>query len=296
MLFASIARQTYPAHSREILLVDNASTDNTRLITEEFSRTIPGLQYFYEESIGLSIARNRGYREAKGFYVGYLDDDARIPPHWLSVAAEIASRIAPPAFGGPYYAFYLSSKPDWFKDEYGSYIQDTKAGFLNDTTFLVGGNIFIQRAIIEYFHGFDPNFGMAGKKIAYGEETHLLEKIRLIYGYESLYYDPRLYIEHLVRTEKMKWNWIVRQRYADGRDYYNLFPDKKKPISSIRLIYRTTKNILLLIFDLIFRVFLRDREKYPHFQNFYFEHTTLYIAALGQLAEQVKEKAPYARR
>lgn len=296
ILLSSIAQQIYPTNSREILMVDNASTDDTQLITEEFSKTIPGLRYIYEKEIGLSIARNRGYRESLGLYVGYLDDDSRIHPEWLSVAAEIALKKCPPVFGGPYYAFYLSPKPAWYKDEYGSFVQGTQARCIGEKEYLVGGNIFIRRTIFEVLGCFDSSFGMKGNLIGYGEETAFIEKIRHQQEDNCLYYDPRLCIEHLVRPEKMTWGWIVRQKYADGRDYYNLFPDRKEPIGDFRLVCRIIKFLLLLIFDLLFWVFLRDREKFPRFQNFYYEHTTKYVAAFGELAEQVREKVAHARK
>jgi hypothetical protein len=44
------------------------------------------------------------------------------------------------------------------------------------------------------------------------------------------------------------------------------------------------------VLDLLFRVIFRDRKIYPYFQNYYYEHTTKYIATFGELAEQVKEK------
>jgi hypothetical protein len=47
--------------------------------------------------------------------MGYLDDDARVPSEWLSVATEIAIQKASAAFGGPYYTFYDRQKPKWFK-------------------------------------------------------------------------------------------------------------------------------------------------------------------------------------
>lgn len=294
ILFASIAQQQYPTSSREILLVDNASTDDTRLVTEKFSKTIPGLRYLYEREIGLSNARNRGYRETLGLYVGFLDDDSRIPPDWLSVAAEIILSNDPPVFGGSFSAFYLSSKPKWFKEEYGSRGFGSQSRYIDVNEYLFGGNMFIRRSILESMEGFDPNFGMKGKLIGYGEETDLQEKIRKREGDDCFYYDPRLCIEHLVRPEKMKWSWIIRQKFADGRDYYNLFPDRKEPISVFRLSYRIIKFIILLILDLLFRVIFRERKRYPYFQNYYYEHTTKYIAAFGELAEQVKEKVHHA--
>jgi glucosyl-dolichyl phosphate glucuronosyltransferase len=280
----------------ETIIVDNGSTDETKNVAKSFEQKINNIHYFFEEKQGLSHARNRGWKEARGEYVGFLDDDCKVSVDWLQVAQEIGQNIKPAAFGGPFYAFFLSPKPFWYKDAYGSLVQSTEAKYVSENEYLVGGNMFIRRTILEKLGGFDPDFGMNGKRIGYGEETALLEKIRNQPTDNCLYYDPRLWIEHLVRPEKMTWKWILRHKFADGRDYYNLFPDKKIQISVFRIIYRILKNIWLLFLDILFRVYFRDREKYPYSQNYYYEQTTKHIAAFGEIAEQLREKLHYARK
>ena len=127
----------------------------------------------------------------RGETVGFLDDDAKVPPEWLRVAQEICQIFGPATFGGPYCAFYLSPKPAWYKDEYGSWVQGAQARCIGENEYLVGGNIFIRRAILEVLGGFDPSFGMKGNLIRYGEETALIEKIRHQQEDNCLYYDPR---------------------------------------------------------------------------------------------------------
>lgn len=141
--------------------------------------------------------------------------------------------------------------------------------------------------------GFNPNYGMNGNVIAYGEEINLIEKIRSLSEDNCLYYEPRLYIEHLVRQEKTEWVWIIRHRFAHGKVRLKIFPSKNEPISYFRLGYRIFGTVLLLLNDLLFCVLLRNRKKYPRFQNYYYEHTTNYITSLGQFFEQVKDKVHY---
>jgi glycosyltransferase involved in cell wall biosynthesis len=293
----SIVGQDYQNNDYELIVVDNNSSDFTRDTVEEFALQNYHVRYILETNIGLSHARNRGWQEAKGKYVCYIDDDCHAPLHWLSKAVQIIVSNPPDAFGGPSYPFYQSKKPKWFKDEYATTKKKgTSARELSTDEFLEGMNMVFAVNILKTLGGFSPEFGMNGDTIAYGEETHLLRRLRECNLDAFIFYDPEFFIYHAVRPEKMKWSWIIRQRFADGRDYYNLFPGRKKPISAIRLIYRIIKNILFFIFNLLFKVFIRDRKKFPLFQNYYYEHTTLYITTLGQLVEQVKEKVPYARR
>ncbi len=127
----SVLQQDFPADLYELLIVDNASTDETAQMVQAFCERYPHARYVFEPKIGLSNARNRGWQEGRGEYIGYLDDDAKAGPHWLATAHQVAETLRPLAFGGPYYPFYHSQKPAWFKDEYGSHTFGDQPRFLN---------------------------------------------------------------------------------------------------------------------------------------------------------------------
>ena len=122
----SLSNQTLEKHFFEVLIINNNSTDNTQEIAEFISKKEPNFRVILETSQGLSHARNRGWNEAQGLYVGYLDDDCKVPPEWLQTAQSCITTQTPDIFGGPYYACYNSQKPKWFKDEYGSHVSGSE--------------------------------------------------------------------------------------------------------------------------------------------------------------------------
>ena len=68
----------------EIIVVDNASTDNTRDVAQEKIRHAPiPIRYVYELKPGLHQGRHRGTREAAGELIAFLDDDAVLTPEWI---------------------------------------------------------------------------------------------------------------------------------------------------------------------------------------------------------------------
>ena len=95
----TLCEQTINKSDYEVLVVDNNSQDSTPNLTESFCRYYPNIRYFLETRQGLSHARNRGWQEAKGLYVAYIDDDCKVPEQWLTIAMKIIDRIAPTAFG-----------------------------------------------------------------------------------------------------------------------------------------------------------------------------------------------------
>ena len=66
--------------SFEILLVDDGSTDGTKLLAQEIEQVTPHFRYFYQPNQGPSAARNLGIQKSKAPFLAFLDSD----DEWLS--------------------------------------------------------------------------------------------------------------------------------------------------------------------------------------------------------------------
>ena len=74
----------------EIVVVDNASTDDTESVVRDLARTVRRLRHVLEPQLGVSHARNRGAAEANGELVAFIDDDAVASRGWLKALARAA--------------------------------------------------------------------------------------------------------------------------------------------------------------------------------------------------------------
>ncbi|UCE37897.1 MAG: glycosyltransferase [Thermoplasmata archaeon] len=62
---------------KEVIVVDNCSTDNTRSVIEKFP-----VKILLEKKKGAGAARNRGLTVARGNYIAFVDADAYLPKDW----------------------------------------------------------------------------------------------------------------------------------------------------------------------------------------------------------------------
>jgi hypothetical protein len=133
--------------------------------------------------------------------------------------------------------------------------------------------------------GFNPELGMVGGKIAYGEETALLRHIHTTISEALIYYEPKLYVYHLVRPEKMTWRWLIRDRFVHGGYEYQAMKrnGQKKRLG---LLLRMVKSTLALAWNTTIGALLRDRSRYPYIQIYWYESALKNLFFLGSYYKQ----------
>jgi glycosyltransferase involved in cell wall biosynthesis len=77
-------QETGAGFSYEVVVIDNASTDDTPRVIERAACDSPVLlRGVREPKPGVAAARNRGIREAIGEWIAFFDDDQVAEPSWL---------------------------------------------------------------------------------------------------------------------------------------------------------------------------------------------------------------------
>jgi glucosyl-dolichyl phosphate glucuronosyltransferase len=307
-LLQTLAEQQIDLADYEILVIDNNSTDETSVVCDTFAARYPNVRYYMEPQQGLSHARNRGWQEAQGTYIAYIDDDCKAPATWLTIAKAVIEQVAPDVFGGPYFPFYNSPKPAWFRDEYGSWIFGVeKAGDIWRAVehavavapgILHGGNLFLRRELPAIAGGFDQTLGMNGHQLAYGEETALLLRLHTIRPTTSFTYEPRLFVYHLVRAEKLSIWWQLQSKIIHGEAAYRIYHVGRQPFPWWMTLLMPM-YIAAICYRALFRAwFRRDRTSYPHWQNYLYESAELtkYLHRLGMWWGYVKTGLPYRKQ
>lgn len=127
----SIIKQTY--QNIEIIIVDDASTDNSCRIIAEFQRQDNRIKCFrHEKNGGISIARNTGLKHSTGAYIAWCDSDDVLHPQFIEYL----------------YSILIKEDADFVECQCVSDYEFSPSTFHEqfDTTVVVGDRIdFIQR-------------------------------------------------------------------------------------------------------------------------------------------------------
>lgn len=220
----SLAVQSADRAAFEVLVVDNNSTDDTFEVAGSFSGNFRVIR---ECRQGLSVARNRGWVEARGGYVAYIDDDAKAYEGWIQAICDFAARRPEvKAFGGPYDPFYLYPPPAWFPPEYGGHdLGREERPVMLGREWITGSNMAFRKDVLPGVGGFDENLGMNGTRTGFGEETNLLLKVKESGG--DVWYVPSMRVSHLVRPEKFQLRYLLAGCYHVGRNHCLTFRIKR---------------------------------------------------------------------
>lgn len=279
----SFMKQTTPKEKFEVIIVDNDLSPNKEVkeLVEGASFKI-NIKYYFEDNLGLSNARNRGGKEASAAWIGYTDDDAKVKEDYIEVLLGLINHNDFDIIGGPYYPYYNIVKPKWFKESYESAIYGNSRLFTNKE-FLNGTNMVFRKDILEKGNWFDPLFGMAGKKIAYAEETDLQIRLWKLYPGLKVFYCSDLVVYHLVPWGKMSVKDRLKRSYMMGKSQAYMWVDKDEAESNkIKASYQLIKTFLSLIITAIPRLIVRDMEKYPFWQNYVYENISDYFRLIGR--------------
>jgi len=200
----SIRKQDYTGEY-EVVVVDNASTDNTAKIALDW-----GAKVVYESKRSPACARQKGVEAATGEIIAFIDADTQAPACWLStIVSRLVQKPEAVAVSGPY-AYCDAGKVTRITSYAGNFIsiiidQLFRKAF-NKGGAIWGCNFAVRRSALLEVGGFDTSIKF------YGEEYEFSLRLKKVGKGEII---PRLFV--LTSARRLKrigvvnqyWNWIV---------------------------------------------------------------------------------------
>lgn len=291
------ALETADGLSREIVVVDNNSSDNTRDVIESARSAYPELiRYVFESRQGLSRARNKGIEEARGRLIAFTDDDIIPDQGWLRELSRALLTYPHSGFGGRILPTWDFTPPSWFVSNgpfkmmkggaiVGHDLGDEHLEYRPDMQTPVGANMVFRREIFERHGLFRIDLGKTGDRVFFGEDREFCE--RLLQAGEKLLYLPQAIIYHPVDKGRMTKRHFSISYFNIGRSIgrRSNYPKNTGRYFGVprhlirRLLVHVIKSIARLCLGQYQKAFFHKLESYWY---------------LGQIVEMLQ--VPFSRR
>lgn len=158
-------------HDFEVIIIDNASDDDTSSVAQEFP-----VKVVREERKGLLWARERGRNESTGDIIANIDADCIPETDWLSRAIKHFENDHTMAVTGPYDYYdgaplFRRSSLITQKHLYQIVNALLQSSVLNSGAILIGGNNLIRANILSKMGGYNTALTF------YGEDTDTAKRV-----------------------------------------------------------------------------------------------------------------------
>jgi glycosyltransferase involved in cell wall biosynthesis len=229
----SLVNQSLDPTKYEIIIVDNASEDETKQVVEAFA-SLKNLRYITEPVVGLSKARNAGWKSALGEYIALLDDDAVADAKWLEKYLEAFEEFgeAVGLIGGKVELIWEYPQPVWLPTEllgfFSFYRYADKPIILENKQWLSACNLAFPRKVIYAVGGFREDLGREGDRLRAGGEEYLRRQVDKR-GLQSIYH-PDIVVHHHVSSNKLTKRWFRNAAYWQGKSEATMLDSSEKPL------------------------------------------------------------------
>lgn len=195
----------------ELLVVDNASTDDTPRVVRE-TPPIPRLpiRYLQEPRKGQSIARNTGIAATRSMAIMFTDDDVRPAENWLVGMTDLMlNKNAMAVAGGVTLAPHLL-RP-WMTEFHRSCVADSARLNRDNPEEMVGANMGFRREVLSRVPGFDPELGPGAR--GFGDDT--LFSMQLLKAGYRIHPAFSVTVEHHFDASRLKrTSWLTQANKA----------------------------------------------------------------------------------
>ena len=197
----------------ELIIVDNASTDETAQVASGFQWAGVSTSYIYEPHLGQVHARNAGIKASIGQIILFTDDDVRPPRNWIEAMCKpIAQGITDAVGGGVKLAAHLERS--WMQDFHRQYLSDTSGFATNPTPFLIGANMAFSREISSRI-SFDTQLGPGA--LGFCDDVLFYRQIQRANYRTDMALD--VIVEHHVHESRLSRSSFITRAQKEGRSH-----------------------------------------------------------------------------
>ncbi len=207
----------------EVIVIDNASIDDTNRVLEFWCRKNGRFRTAYEGRTGLSYGKNAGIRLARAPLLLFTDDDTVTDPHWIDAYVDMFARHRGERMiaGGTQIPIPhdLGLWPEWFAEpamvnvamlDYG---EERK---LTPFEYVWGANMAIPRSVFDKCGEWNETVGPKGDSRGTFEDTEFQDRARA--EGIAIWFCPGAVIRHRIARETLTPRRITAAAFARGRN------------------------------------------------------------------------------
>lgn len=259
----SLLKQTAGTDQFEVIVADNASTDDTSTVVNGYCKSYANIKYLSETNIGSSAPRNAGAAQAKYEWLAFIDDDGWVENDFIEEVIDTARQFPFTCFGGWFVPWYRQPKLKWMKDEWFSFPKFLEqTGELKAPDNIPAGIFIIKKASFNLVGGFPLNYGIINGQMGFAEENWIQMELRkrgLPIGF-----NPKLLLHHLVAEQKYQWRWHLLKSYRKAIDMQKL----QGPLSFSQKLMNILRGIAAAFFQLLKNLPLLLFSRTYYYQNY----------------------------
>jgi len=237
-----------PSAGWKLVVVDNASSDQTERVLASFADRLP-LQSVIETRLGKNHALNTGLQLVEGDLTVLTDDDVFPRVDWLVQLRHAADTYPEYSiFGGAIVPRWEVCPPNWTEWlDLGPIFTITPPSMPDGelagprVTMVQGPNMAIRSSVFRSGVRFDPSIGPCGSSYPMGSETEIL--LRLSRQGHRAWHVRGAVVEHFVRSEQLTKPWILQRAIRYGRGWCRMAPNPKLWMGIPRHLFRDIPRV-----------------------------------------------------
>ena len=225
---ATLVEQDFDKSQYEVLVVDNASTDATRQVVEQWEKKTNGLiRYLYELRPGSHYARNGAVKHAKGEILYFTDDDVLAQPDMLTEILKPFEDKTVVTVTGAVRPKWLVEPPQWVKKYLSNYLlslneMEQKWIVSDDDQGIFSCHQAVRKDWFVRAGGYNPDI-VNGEWVG-DNETGLNIKLKNLGG--RFAYNGAAIIYHQIPASRMTQEYLNRRKGNQG--YSDAYTEYRK--------------------------------------------------------------------
>lgn len=196
----SMINQSYATCNQEIIVIDNNSNDNSKIVAERFSEKAPHINILEETKIQSSYAaRNTGIKHASGNIIAFLDADVWVEQNYIESLASLFTNRDVDYVGCSVEVRHTN--PNSIGQRYNKATGFPVKEYMRNLHFAPTCCLATRRQVFDRVGPFDNQLISGGDR-EFGDRVHEA-------GFE-FHYEPEITVYHPARDLRSLWDKFVR--------------------------------------------------------------------------------------